>query len=925
MKRVFSILFFVLSVLPRASAQLYSLGDEQGSLRWKEIRSANYRVVFPEGSDSLAKEYAKTLELNRPAVGASIGFLPNEAYRKPMPVILHPNTCKSNGVVTWSPRRMELLCTPSASPLSSMTNVSELAVHESRHVAQMQLGAAKPYRWLRYVSGELWVGAMSALYPGPTILEGDAVVAETELSKAGRGRSASFLKYYDACFAAGDWRDFYRWSWGSQRNYTPDYYRAGYFTIAGIRAYYDSPDFSRNYFRGIGEGWPLPFFYLQKTVRAASGKNFRETFKEISVKQEQAWQQESMQRAPFTPTERITKGGGLYESFTESTTDGKRIWSIRSGLDRTSELVETDHSGKIRRLMSISPGASRLSWYPEKKMLLWSETITDARWSLKSYSVLKYRTEDGRTGSLTKGTRFFNPRTEDDVILVTEYPVEGGSAIVILDPESGKVIRRIKAPGTLQVLECGMTDGKIYCSCLGEKGQGIYDSHFRAVLEPEYVSIRDFTVSDGKIFFSSDRNGSDEFYSLDPVSGKTVMLTSTRFGGSDYFFLGDSLYFSAVGASDKAIYAIANKDLRNTEVDFHTLYRSPVAEKLSAQASCMPRASADTTIGEARPYNRLRHLFKFHSWIPAYVDTDALESLTLSNLQSAAGLGATAFFHNDLNSFSGSIAYSAWNHKSGWRSSGHAKFKYSGLYPVIEASVDIGNRDSHRYFFNSPSKDTLFYSKGGNALAEISLRTYVPLNFSSGGWNRGVVPQIQYSFRSDVFCDENGGMTGFHTLSASFRAYSVQAVASSCIYPRWGIGAEIGGSIMPGLRELSTPLAYARIYGYLPGIIRTHGIRLEALGYSSIQGYLSFTYAFPFAAVDWSLLSPVAYIRNFEFYAKARLSNRPDAPTQFGGEIVARLGNLLWIPYDTRIGVSVNYCPAAGKKPLVGFVFSVNM
>jgi len=921
MKRVFSIVFFILTGLFPASAQFFNLGDEPGSLEWNEITTTNYRIVFPRGTDSLAREFAKSLEINRPGVGASIGFLPNEAYRRQMPVILHPNLCTSNGVVTWAPRRMELFTTPSVSPLSSVCNIEELAIHESRHVAQMQLGAAKPYRWLKYVGGELWAGAMSALYPGPALLEGDAVVAETELSPSGRGRSASFLKYYDYSFSKGDWRDFYQWRYGSQKKYTPDHYRAGYFTLSGIRTYYDCPNLSRNYFRGIGEGWPLPLFHLQKTVKEASGKNFRETFRDISKKQEAAWEEEAQLRAPFSKTRRVTGEYRLYVSFKETASDGKRVWSILSGLDRTPELVEVFPDWKVKRLCGMSASSSGLCWSENHKRLFWSETITDTRWSLKSTSVIRYRTEDGKRGFLTRGTRYFHPYPSGKNILATEYAVDGVSAIVELDGMTGELLRRIQAPRELQVLECISLNGRIYCSCLGEKGQGIYDSSFNAVLEPEFVSIKNLQTNDGKICFCSDRNGSDEFYSLCVENGETVMLSSTRYGGWDYRFVGDSLYFSGTSA----LYSIAKTDLRKDATNFHDVFRSPVAEKLSSQVSSMPKAQADTSILKTKPYYKLPHLFKFHSWVPAYVNFNALESMTMSDLQSAAGLGATAFFQNDLNSFSGFIAYSAWNKKSGWRSSGHASFKYTGLYPVIEAKFDIGNSDSRQYFYRSAKKDTLFYSTTQTPLTELSLKAYVPINLSSGGWSRGIVPQLQYSYSNDCYYNEKGKRIGFHTLSAAVRAYTMQSIPSSCIYPRWGIGAEIGGSYMPKLDDLSNPVAYARIYGYLPGIIRTHGIRLDALGYNTRQGYVNLTYAFPFAAVDWSFLCPVIYIRNFEFYAKARLSNYKAAPTQYGGELVAHLGNLIWIPYHTRIGVSVNYCPSLAKKVSAGLVFSISM
>ena len=178
-----AVLFFVTHPV---SAQFYTQGADPGGLRWSSVETPTYRVIYPRGLDSLARAYAVTLERVATPVGGSIGFRPNAAYRSKMPVVLHPWTAQSNGQVTWTPRRMELLTVPDAFSADPTPWVLQLAVHESRHVAQMQPGASAPFRWLRVLGGELAAGGLSAVYGGPAFLEGDAVVAETALTQAGR-------------------------------------------------------------------------------------------------------------------------------------------------------------------------------------------------------------------------------------------------------------------------------------------------------------------------------------------------------------------------------------------------------------------------------------------------------------------------------------------------------------------------------------------------------------------------------------------------------------------------------------------------------------------------------------------------------------------------------------------------------------------
>ena len=193
MKRIGAIFFLLLAGIT-ASAQFYSSGDDPGRLKWSTVTSDNFRIIYPAGNDSLALEYGHALERYRTVLGASIGYEPNSQYRRPMPVILHPYSAQANGSVVWAPRRMDLYTRPQSAAPEPMDWITELAVHESRHVSQMQFAKGRGFGAFNVLVGDLFTGALSAVYPGPALLEGDAVSTETALTRAGRGRSADFLR-----------------------------------------------------------------------------------------------------------------------------------------------------------------------------------------------------------------------------------------------------------------------------------------------------------------------------------------------------------------------------------------------------------------------------------------------------------------------------------------------------------------------------------------------------------------------------------------------------------------------------------------------------------------------------------------------------------------------------------------------------------
>ena len=66
----------ILAAFP-AAAQFYTLGSEPASVRWSSIETPTYRLIYPNGLDSLARVYALHLEQAAALVGNTAGFRPN--------------------------------------------------------------------------------------------------------------------------------------------------------------------------------------------------------------------------------------------------------------------------------------------------------------------------------------------------------------------------------------------------------------------------------------------------------------------------------------------------------------------------------------------------------------------------------------------------------------------------------------------------------------------------------------------------------------------------------------------------------------------------------------------------------------------------------------------------------------------------------
>ena len=186
------LLFICLSASISIRAQFMDYGSDPARFKWNIVRLPHYNLVYPQGTDSMAYHYALYLENAYPHIQKTIG----KPIKARFPVILHPANMQSNGMVSWAPRRMELITTPS-SDLGVQRWDKHLVLHESRHVFQtgkVMSGIFKPFY---YLIGEQAAGVAAFFLP-VWFLEGDAVGTETALSNGGRGRLPEFNMAYRA-------------------------------------------------------------------------------------------------------------------------------------------------------------------------------------------------------------------------------------------------------------------------------------------------------------------------------------------------------------------------------------------------------------------------------------------------------------------------------------------------------------------------------------------------------------------------------------------------------------------------------------------------------------------------------------------------------------------------------------------------------
>ena len=854
------------------SAQFYVTGDDPGKLKWNYIDTESYRVIYPQGADSLARVYGRKLEKYKIPVSRTSGYITGEGDGKIMPVVIHAFN-DANGSVAWAPKRMDMFAVPSAYDPEPMPWSTMLSVHESRHVTQMQFGMTEKQKPGKWFLGQGWNILAFLLYPGTSKTEGDAVIAETALTPSGRGRIADFLNYFWVAFDQGDTRGWFQWRYVSQLNYSPTYYALGYLTLGGFRYIYDYPYFVSDALHNVAEH-PAKLGCLYNVSKKVTGLKWEEMWQEVRDSMYGIWKTDAEKRAPYISSERILPEPGRYTDYTDLLIVGEDLYAIKEGHVHTPSLVRIDKDGNEFHETLFPNTASAPKWDENKGRIYWSETIQDERWTLKSDSKVRYL-DSGKKKTLKNKAMLHNPSAKGNMIATVEYRMDGHSYLKIIDSDKGNTLIEVNAPDSLQLVETAWLGGKVYVTAISDNGYGIYavdpaEGIWDRILSPQPVMVKDFKAYGSELIFACDRTGVNELYHLNPATGDLRQKTSTRYGAADFTYSADGsqLYYSSQTLKGKHIFRTSTDSLINRSVRFDSLYRYPIAERMKEQETAAAKAqgySAAVTVKDEEvqlsspePYRKVPNMLNLHTWFPAYVSVDNIMNMSFDKVYQALSLGVSGVTQNHLATAVGEAGYSA--HKdpynpAKWRHSGHAKFTYSGLYPVFEFSFDINDRSARQYYNHADAGNGEIYMVNSKELAtpyvQGKVNMYIPFNLSSGGWHKGVIPRISYTITNDRFNTGTAyiekGINGPQTMGNSFvyykegrnvlrqylggsvRAYATTGIANSQVYPRWGIGGETGVSGSLDGCKVFSPTGYIYGYGYVPGVIRTQGLKLTAM------------------------------------------------------------------------------------------------
>ncbi|MDR1341200.1 MAG: hypothetical protein LBK58_14270 [Prevotellaceae bacterium] len=809
-------------------AQYVNYGEDPACLKWYQISSEHYRIIYPAGNEDRANVYANILESVYPHIRNTLSARRSSI----VPVILHPYNVRSNGMVSWAPKRMELLPSPNFDSRFQLPELS-LSVHESRHVVQMEKQNQGIFRPFHFIFGEQTTGISSFLKP-QWLLEGEAVVAETALSSSGRGRLASFLMPYRAQAATGKNFSLDKWFLGSYRDNTHNFYALGYAMSAYARLNYGDDVWDRVW--NDMNRYVLHPLALKKNTGLTPAGLFISTFEYF------AGEWDSLIPENPDSLSLISKKHRKYTSYEYPQELENGIISLKTSLSDISAIVLSDSLGKEHHLTYTGTLNSKLTH--DSGFVYWTEYAPGTRWQHENYSLVKQlNLRTLQVKSVSKRSRYFTPAVLPGKIAVFEHEPDGQNSIAIISL-SGEKLNSYPVIDNMPVQDMvAGDDGKIFVALTGN-GNALFrfdpnTSEWKRLTDYLRTNIESLRMCGGQLVFESGYSGVNNIYALDTSSLAVRRLSNALYGSFSGTFSrdGSKLYVSDYSARGYRIASIDTERLNEEPVSFNSPFKFEAAESLSAQEPFnIDEYNFSRVRYTSRPYSKFAHLFKLHSWFPFYFNLDeAMENYRFEFNSFKPGIMLLS--QNSLNTMTSQLSYYYDNIQKAHH--GFVSLKYSGWFPVLNFKMDVGGP---RYRISSDNSYT--YIPDNKSRVNATFSVYLPLSFTKDCRIHGIQPFLN--------CKYDNGFTGssgqqYNYLYTGVYYYRYRALAHNDIFPQsgWQLWMNYIGNPVNDMSELLV----GKVNLYFPGILSNHGLRISA----SIQRQLisnNTRYYFPEQYVD---------------------------------------------------------------------------
>ena len=827
MKRLLTLYFFLFS-FHFSIAQ--SFGGNPSSIKWKQINTDTFRIIFPAGTELKAQRVAVISSKLQREQQQTIG----DKIRK-INIVLQEQTLQSNGYVGLAPFRSELYPTPdqNAFELSATDPLDNLAIHEYRHVQQYANFNKGLSGIAGFFFGQQGLAVANAAAIPDWFFEGDAVFNETKFSRQGRGTLPLFMNSYQRLSNAGIHYSYMKMRNGSLRNYVPGHYELGYLLVTYGRQKYGE-DIWKKVTDDASRFKPL-FYPFQGSVKKHTGISYTQFVDDAMKHFEKQWLMNNEDH-PVWLTKTVRNNVMNYK-YPYRSEDGSLI-VLKNTKKDIPAFYKIGKDGSEERISVKSISDDDYFSYNNGK-IVYAAFEPDPRWGNRDFhSIQILDIQSKEEFKLLSRTKLFSPDiSHNGSNIVAVNTINDTAHLVLINTTDGTQKNIENGTGLVfSYPKFSKDDRAVFWAVRNKKGEmsmskrSIDGGNAEQLLPFSNRVIGFLNMQGDTLLFSSSYQGRDEVWGMIIGSDKKGPYRLASYSSGIYqaaFQTDGQLIGSAFTADGYRLGKFETKWERVALLDeLIPLYSNAFQSKEHSFLDDIPKGNYPV-----KDYLKSSHVFNFHSWRPYYEQPE---------------YSFTVYGQNVLNTFQTEIGYTfnenEQSHKLGFNGI------YGGTY--LQPVLGISQTWDRTGVLN---KDTVVHWNEMVAYAGMQL----PLNLTGGKFFRNLL--ISSTFNSNQVKWSGVAEKLFPNKTVNYLQSRISYLAqiqksSQQIYPHWG--QTITFQYKNAVNQYSANQFLVTGSLFLPGLMKNHSLVISA-AYQSRDTLVQYLFSnnFPFArgyqAVDF--------------------------------------------------------------------------
>ncbi len=831
MKRfVFALIFSVSFII--SNAQYFQTGQDPASIKWRQLNTANFQIIYPDYYEAQAQKLASIMETVYREGGATLHYNP-----KKISIILHTQTVQSNGLVAWAPKRVEFYTIPHQN-IYSQNWIEQLAIHEFRHVVQSDKINAELPKIIKLLLGQQGTALVFGAYIPWWFTEGDAVVMETALSNSGRGRVPSFLMEQKALAVEKGYYKYDKAYNSSYRDYVPDHYQLGYYLVGATRTKYGT-ELWNSVLNRVGNK-PFSIVPFNKGIKKYTGLSKVQLYQSVFDSLKNAWviQDKQYVSPNFTVVSPKSNTWSNY-NYNHFLNDSVII-SYKTALNKIPEFVKIGPHGQEHKIHNPGNIFNESVNY-RGNWIVWSEQIPDPRWQHRGKSMIRLlNIESGVMHSFYTEYTAFAPSISADKekLIVVESDYSSNYYLSVYRIVDGKLLHRFQTEKNNYFFSPDwLNNSEVVAVVLLPEGKrlakiNLETDEMELLSDNDLGEIKNLKVINNELYFTASLTGKNCIYKMNLNDKSIQQIYEPRFGAesADVSPDGEKIITSDYTADGFRLVEIKKGDLKPIHLDNVEKKNYLLADDLAKQEQGV--IDFDTINYKNYPskkYSKIAHLIHFHSWAPVAVDPYNYD----------ISPGVSFLSQNKLGTAEINLGYK-WkpNEKTG---EFYGKYTFKGWYPIFDFEVNAGKSASHYMQIEQTKnisgeivhQDTILKRFTWHE-TRINIDARLPLDLSAGKFTRLFQPEIKYNYA--FYSHDSSTPKKFfqgNFQSFSYRLYYQQLLRRSYqdVFPNFGFTGDFIFQNSPKGNANLGNLFLEQTYIFLPGFMPNHGIRI----YSGFQ------------------------------------------------------------------------------------------